>query len=240
MLKHSIFALTLFSAHIIASENASQIIVNLTNRNAVSYVGTTPTSGKMQFELLRLEGLKKEDHVLEIGCGALVASIPIISYLEKGHFVGIDPNVWLRKATLSVRENKSILGKEPTFLSNEVFDASSTGLQFDYIISHSIMSHAAHWQLPIFLENCAKVLKKGGKVLFSLRLTKPNAYGHKGSKKESLENMWQYPGVSYFHKETVEREALKWFSNVEEKIEFTRLITSANKHECHDWIVLTK
>ncbi len=211
------------------------------NQHAVDYVGTRPSGGRVQLELLLLEGLQKEDYVLEIGCGALMSAIPFMSFLEKGHYVGIDPNKWLIDASLQIDENREVVHqKQPTFLHNTDFDATSLGTTFNYIFAHSIMSHAAHWQLSQFLENCAKVLKDQGKVIFSIRLTEINGYGSEGADQETRASEWQYPGNSFFHKETVMHEASKWFSKVEYKREYTKLITSNDRGAFHDWFVLTK
>ena len=211
------------------------------NHEAIDYVGTRSSGGRAQLELLLLEGLQENDYVLEIGFGALMSAIPIMSFLETGHYAGIDPNQWLMEASLQIPENRAVvLAKQPVFLCNYDFDGSSLGRTFDYIYAHSIMSHAAHWQLPLFLENCAKVLREGGKVVFSLRLTEMNEYGNEGADRETQANEWQYPGVSFFHKETVIREASKWFSHVELKKEFTRLLTENSRGVYHDWFVLTK
>jgi SAM-dependent methyltransferase len=211
------------------------------NHEAINYVGTRSSGGRAQLELLLLEGLQENDYVLEIGFGALMSAIPIMSFLETGHYAGIDPNKWLMEASLQIPENQSVVfERQPVFLLRADFDGTSFGRTFDYIYAHSIMSHAAHWQLPLFLENCAKVLREGGKVLFSLRLTEINEYGNEGADQETHANEWQYPGVSFFHKETVIREASKWFSKVELKKEFTRLLTEDSRGVYHDWFVLTK
>lgn len=211
------------------------------NQKAVEYVGTRPTGGGVQLELLQKEGLQPDDYVLEVGCGALLSAIPIMSFLEKEHYVGIDPNSWLREQTVLIAENRVVIeASKPLFLQRSDFDAQSTGIVFDFIFAHSIMSHAAHWQLPLFLENSAKVLKEGGKVIFSLRLTQPNEYGNEGADQETRANEWQYPGCSFFDEETVIREAGKWFHKVERKKEFTTLITSDDRSAFHDWFVLTK
>jgi cyclopropane fatty-acyl-phospholipid synthase-like methyltransferase len=211
------------------------------NQKAVEYVGTRPTGGGVQLELLQKEGLQPDDYVLEVGCGALLSAIPIMSFLEKEHYVGIDPNSWLREQTVLIAENRMVIeASKPLFLQRSDFDAQSTGIVFDFIFAHSIMSHAAHWQLPLFLENSAKVLKEGGKVIFSLRLTQPNEYGNEGADQETRANEWQYPGCSFFDEETVIREAGKWFHKVERKKEFTTLITSDDRSAFHDWFVLTK
>ncbi len=226
-----------------AQENAKIKLCQMDYRNeeAINYVGTRSSGGRVQLELLLLEGLQEKNDVLEIGCGALMSSIPIMSFLEVGHYVGIEPNKWLIEASLQITQNRAVVSeKQPIFLHNFDFDASSLGRTFDYVYAHSIMSHAAHWQLPLFLENCAKVLKRGGKVIFSLRLTETNEYGGEGADRETQANEWQYPGCSFFNKDTVIREASRWFSQIEHKKEFTRLLTENKKGVCHDWFVLTK
>jgi 2-polyprenyl-3-methyl-5-hydroxy-6-metoxy-1,4-benzoquinol methylase len=97
---------------------------------------------------------------------------------------------------------------------NAAFDARETGRLFDFILSHSVMSHAPRWQLELFLANCAAVLKKGGKAVFSLRLTRPNPLDHSGIKTESTTDQWQYPGNTFFDYETVARLAGRFFLSV--------------------------
>lgn len=245
--KMSILAF-LLSTQCHATENANSEMESVKyckmdhrNFDAINYVGTRSSGGVVQLGLLQSEGLQKDDYVLEIGCGALMSSIPIMTYLNVGHFVGIDPNEWIRNASLEIPENYAVVAeRQPIFLSNYDFDASEVGISFDYIFAHSIMSHAAHWQLPLFLENCSKVLKDGGKVVFSIRLTEPNEYGGEGAEHETRSENWVYPGVSYFDKETVILEASRWFSKIEHKVEFTKILTDDYKGVCHDWFVLTK
>lgn len=211
------------------------------NHEATNYVGTKSSGGRVQLELLKLEGLEEKDYVLEIGFGALMSSIPIMSFLEVGHYAGIDPNRWLMDASLQIPENQLVVcERQPIFIHNDDFDGSSLGITFDYIYAHSIMSHAAHWQLPLFLKQCAKVLKDQGKVIFSIRLTEKNEYKCEGDDFETHADEWQYPGCSFFDRETVIREASRWFSQVEYKKDFTRLLTEDDRGACHDWFVLTK
>ncbi len=235
-------SLLLGTASLFAVGDKPLLSVNQDNEKALFYVGNTqPSNGQMQMQLLLLEGLQPKSYVLEVDCGALVAGIPIMSFLEKGHFVGIDPNRWLIEDSLKIETNRTIVeSRRPLFLFNDQFDASETKIRFDYILSHSILSHAAHWQLPLFLENCAKVLKKGGKVVVSIRLTEPNEFGSAGAPHETMSNEWIYPGNSFFDKATVIEEGLKWFSHVEQKKEYTKLITSTDKSAFHDWFVFIK
>ena len=221
--------------------NYTKCVVDGRNMQAVEYVGTRPTGGGVQLQLLHKEGLQPHHYVLEVGCGALMSAIPIMSYLETGHYVGIDPNTWLRNQTLLISENQEVVkSKNPIFLNNTDFDGSASGIMFDYVFAHSIMSHAAHWQLPLFFAKTAQILKKNGKVIFSIRLTEPSEYGNEGAAQETHADEWVYPGCSFFDKSTVIKEALRWFKSVEHKKEFTAMLTADSPGVCHDWFVLTK
>jgi hypothetical protein len=215
--------------------------LNHLNINAVEYCGTRPSGGICQLEILKNEGMKYDSFLLEIGCGPLMMGIPAMSYLDKNHYYGLEPNDWIVKQTLSIPENNYIYSlKNPVISNNDNFDASSFGIKFDFIYAHSIMSHASMYQLPLFLENSYNVIKLGGKLIFSLRLTTSNKYGNEGSDKETNSENWIYPGCSFFHQETVEKIALKFFKNVKLVPEYTELLTNNCKGVCHDWFVCTK
>lgn len=236
-----VFGISLSHGESINNAEDKQCIVNDKNIQAAQYVGTRPAGGIVQLKLLQMEGLQKDHYVLEIGCGALMTGIPIMAYLEKSHYVGIDPNPWLINQTLLIDENQQIVTeKKPLFLNNLNFEATSAGILFDYVFAHSIMSHAAHWQLPLFFEQTSKVLKRNGKVIFSIRLTEPNEFGNEGTSEETRAQEWQYPGCSFFNESTVIQEASKWFKSVERKKDFTATLTADDPGAFHDWFVLTK
>lgn len=218
------------------------ITINKDNQNAINYVGNAhPENGLAQLQLLLNEGLTESNYVLEIGCGALVASIPIISFLDRQHYVGIEPNKWLISDSVKILENYKIVAeKQPIFLNNYQFDATECNIKFDYIISHSVISHASLAQFKLFLENCSKVLRPGGKVIFSLRLTEENEFDGLGEKEESITDEWQYPGNTFFHRSTIVNNALNWFSTIIEKNEYKKIIMESDPTAFHDWFVLIK
>ena len=144
--------------------------------HAQAYVGNAGhdyhMAGICQLEMLKRNGLKPNHHVLEVGCGALVAGRPLIQFLELDRYVGIEPNTWLVDAAYRHFPDMGewFLDKRPVFLSRTDFDASETGRHFDFVISHSILSHAAHWQLPLFFARVALVLSPYGVGVISLRM----------------------------------------------------------------------
>jgi cyclopropane fatty-acyl-phospholipid synthase-like methyltransferase len=208
-----------------------------------SYVGTDETSGQIQLELLKKEGCQPISKVLEIGCGALHLGIPLINYLEKGNYVGVDPNEWLREKTIKNQKLTDLINqKQVTFLSVTDFDASKLNKKFDFIFGHSVLSHCAYWQLEQFLQNTSKVLSSRGKIVASIRLAEGNKFGSPGSvgKKDSMDNEWQYPGVSWFKFSTVAQMAEKYGLMVKYHPEYTEYYTKTKPREVHDWLVFNK
>lgn len=209
---------------------------------AHAYVGTDANSGDAQFDILVREGLRPTSYVLEIGCGALHAGVPLMRYLEPDRYVGIDPNAWLRDAQLRTWTIRRLASeKRPRFLTRDDFDASQLGVQFDYVLAHSILSHAAHWQLEPFFRKAAGVLAPTGRILVSIRLAEGNEYGSPGSpdKQDSHHPEWVYPGVSWFRFATVEAAAAAAGLKVEREPQHTATLTARRPNEIHDWLRAT-
>ena len=218
--------------------NTEPVIANGVCHVALSYVGTNPEEGLAQFRiLLELNGLRRDQDVLEIGCGALMASIPIMNFLDDEKFVGIEPNEWLVRDGLAPAGNRAIAdAKHPTFLYNQSFDARELGREFDFVIAHSVMSHAGYSQLEEFLVNTHRCLKPNGTVLFSLGLTEANAYGRPEHDEMPKDSVWLYPGGGFFHRSTIMAAAGKLFKSVEVVPEYTKMIMSTHSSANHDWI----
>jgi len=208
--------------------------------HAKDYVGTDRTSGQLQFELLKREGLGPGSKVLEIGCGCLHAGIPLIQYLEKGNYVGVDPNEWLRQEAMRDRRVRQLVtDKQARFLSVDDFDASELGIKFDLVLSHSVLSHCAHGQLEQFLRNASKVITPGGRILASIRLAQGNACGSSGTpdQEDSMHEKWQYPDVSWFRLSTITKTADTLGLMVVHIPKYTEFYTRTRPHEFHDWVV---
>jgi cyclopropane fatty-acyl-phospholipid synthase-like methyltransferase len=208
--------------------------------DAKHYVHTDEVSGQLQFELLKREGCRPDSKVLEIGCGCLHAGIPLIQYLEKGNYVGVDPNRWLQQMAMKNRHARQLVkDKQARFLSVDDFDVSELGIKFDLVFSHSVLSHCASWQLARFLQNISKVLAPGGRILASIRLAEGNAYGSSGAsdRGDSMDEEWQYPGVSWFKFSTITKTADMQRLTAVHIPEYTEFYTKTRPNEYHDWLV---
>ena len=210
--------------------------------DAKAYVDTVKKSGALQLELLKKEDCVPSSKVLEIGCGYLHLGRYLIDFLDKSNYVGVDPNDWLRNLAVKKDELSELIHrKAAVFLNNENFDATEVGKEFDFIFSHSVLSHAAHWQLNQYLENCLKVLAEEGVILASIRLAEGNEFGSKGNNGEDSGcQEWKYPGVSYFTLATVKETAKKLGLSAIYKPEYTAFYIQERPCEYHDWIVFRR
>jgi SAM-dependent methyltransferase len=193
--------------------------------------------GLLQLELLKMNGLQPHSRVLEIGCGCMVAGRPILAFLEPGCYAGIEPNRWLIDAVLKGLPDTHQLfeRKRPIFVHRADFDASSVGTAFDFIISHSVLSHAAHWQCPQFLRSVKKVLAPAGVAIASLRFYDEDLR----LMGDSHSRAWNYPNVSYFAWETIQQMAAGQQLDVEWRKDYREFFTARAPSNYHDWIRLT-
>lgn len=166
-----------------------------------------------------------------------------MAYLDRGRYVGIEPNRWLLDAAFDDwRVAFLAWRKQPTFLTVTDFDASPLAQTYDYVLSHSVLSHCAHRQLEQFVANVTRVLRPEGRIVASIRLAEGNAHGSPGNpdQSDSRHDEWQYPGISWFKLATVEEAAERHGLTVTVRPEYTRLYVSRRPHEFHDWLVLSR
>jgi len=94
-----------------------------------------------QFDFLKRVGLLPEHYLLDIGCGTLRGGIPIINYLEKEHYFGLDS----RKEILAeAREELASVGlehKAPTLLTIADFSSVNLAQEFDFLWAFSVFIH---------------------------------------------------------------------------------------------------
>jgi cyclopropane fatty-acyl-phospholipid synthase-like methyltransferase len=194
--------------------------------------------GQLQLELLQLNGCTPSSNVLEIGCGCLAAGRPIMQFLAPDRYVGIEPNTWLVDAVKEGLADTAALidEKRPVFLAGTDFDASQTGRTFDFVISHSVLSHSAAWQCPLFITAVAKVLAPAGVALASIRFyDDQNKLAGDSNTPE-----WVYPDVSFYSWETVRGLALARGLLPEWRPDYKDFFVKRVPSNYHDWLRLTR
>lgn len=96
---------------------------------------------EFQISFLKANGLRPEHKLLDLGCGTLRGGIPIIMYLNPGHYCGIDirPKV-LDEAKKELEEN-SLEYKFPLLLNKSEANTLLWGKGFDFIWAFSVLIH---------------------------------------------------------------------------------------------------
>ena len=118
--------------------------------------------------MLIKNGLKKNHNFLDFGCGYGRIGIPIIKYLNKNKYVGLDlSQERIRLAKEYVEEEKLRL-KKPIFLSSHKKKlADLIGTQkFDVILIYTVIGHNPIENVKIIINSILPYLKKKWVLLF--------------------------------------------------------------------------
>ena len=109
------------------------------HRNLVG--GLWDEIGKLQFEFLLRQGLLPGHKLVDIGCGALRCGIPLIRYLDKGNYFGLDINASLIDAGKHELGLAGLTSKQPELLVNDKFELERLHPSFDFAIAQSLFTH---------------------------------------------------------------------------------------------------
>ena len=132
--------------------------------------------GTLQFEFLLRQGLLPSHKLVDIGCGALRCGLPIIRYLEKDNYYGLDINQSLLEGGKCELATAGLTGKRPKLLLNNKFELDRFGVSFDFAIAQSLFTHLDMNLIVRCLKEARKVLHTDSKFFVSFLLA-PSA-GH--------------------------------------------------------------
>ena len=84
--------------------------------------------------------LMPEDYLLDIGCGTLVGGIPIIRYLEKSHYYGIEKRLDVLEEARKELLASKLTHKTPVLLSED-FSSLNLEREFNFVWASSVLIH---------------------------------------------------------------------------------------------------
>jgi sialic acid synthase SpsE len=162
------------------------------NKNSKAYVGPEhlyDIIGDLQTKLLLNMGLNDKHSLLDIGCGCLRAGIHLIPIAKK--YVGVEPEQWLAEKGLSEcidKHGQELIDKKEPVIYGKIEDVKE---KFDYIMLHSIFSHAPVNMIKDYLEKLKYLLNPKGRIIITYV---PGQDNYKGAE-------WVYPGLVTYKKE---------------------------------------
>jgi SAM-dependent methyltransferase len=124
--------------------------------------------GAIQSGILRHYGLPSDGYLVDVGCGSGRLAKPVSEYL-KGRYLGIDlvPDL--------VAHAKKLVGRPDwRFEVIEHIEIPEADGMADMVCFFSVLTHLLHEQGYWYLEEAKRVLKPGGRIVFSfLEFTEP-------------------------------------------------------------------
>jgi SAM-dependent methyltransferase len=125
--------------------------------------------GPIEVALLRHYGLPQDGYLVDVGCGSGRLAKPLSAWL-KGRYLGID-----LVPALVAHARKIAARPDWRFQVIPHIGIPEADDQADMVCFFSVLTHLTHEQSYWYLEEARRVLKPGGRIVFSfLELREPN------------------------------------------------------------------
>jgi hypothetical protein len=128
---------------LVGSELKPQGLAGIKKLGHREYVGGSwELMQDLQFNFLISHGLQPHHHLWDIACGSLRAGVPLILYLEPGHYHGIDQHRALIDMGLTYELSRADYEqKQPEFIVSDVFEFEQFTAAPDYALAQSLFTH---------------------------------------------------------------------------------------------------
>ncbi|MCK5408171.1 MAG: class I SAM-dependent methyltransferase [Candidatus Krumholzibacteria bacterium] len=94
-----------------------------------------------QIDFLRGRGLSPQHYMLDIGCGTLRGGIPLIDYLEPGHYYGVESRAEVIDEGKQELQKERLENKAPVLIAAEDIAMVEIEQDFDYAWAFSVLIH---------------------------------------------------------------------------------------------------
>jgi len=150
----------------------------------------------LQFTVLARLGLREGHTLLDLGCGSLRAGRLFIPYLLPDRYFGIEPEQWLIDEGIRHELGQDLIRlKRPVFSNDTNFTLTVFGQRFDFILAHSVFSHASEPQIRRCLAEADRALTANG-IFVATFFEGRSSYS---------DTAWQYPDPVAYRWEDLSR-----------------------------------
>jgi SAM-dependent methyltransferase len=123
-----------------------------------------------QIRFLRSVGMAREHYVLDLGCGVLRGGLPIIEYLDKGHYYGIESRQTVLDEGVSALREAGLQSKAPTLLFLNDLSKAALDRKFEFIWAFSVLIHMEDRILDSCLDFASRYLGRGGRMYANVNI----------------------------------------------------------------------
>ena len=153
------------------------------------------------FSLLISLGLREYHQLLDIGCGSLRNGRLLIPYLNRGNYWGLEPNGWLVNDGIMNEIGRDMVTiKHPNFVLSDKYDTIPPELDFNYLLAHSVFTHAPLKLVEYWFQFANRQLSDNGIFIATFFMDKEDYTGAS----------WVYPGRTTFKIGTIRDLASKY------------------------------
>ncbi len=191
--------------------------------NAGTYSGGPPQSfaavGRDTLTTLLLCGLNPRHRVLDFGAGALRLGYWLMRLLDPERYFAIEPQKRMIEAGRKVLFDDVLWNyKNPTIAISDKCDMTRFGVQFDYVVARSILTHATPGMLIKILREFRAAAAPGAQFLASYwAASGPNQYPEPGEIGDDLPaDDWRFIKVVKYSREQMEKHGADAGLKVEE------------------------
>ena len=123
-----------------------------------------------QIRFLKSVGMTPDHYVLDLGCGVLRGGLPIIEYLDEGHYWGIEVRRSVLDEGLRSLQEAGLQSKVPTLLVIDNLSSATFEREFDLIWAFSVLIHMEDKILDFCLSFVSRHLKRNGRMYANVNL----------------------------------------------------------------------
>ncbi len=116
--------------------------------------------GQLQLDMLCSKGLLPEHYLLDIACGSLRLGVKAISYLEPGHYMGVEKERSLVEAGMSQELGESLMReKKPEIIISSDFEFEKLSSRPDFAIAQSLFTHLTPDRISLCFQKLREQMK---------------------------------------------------------------------------------
>lgn len=137
---------------------------------------------RFQYDFLLQSGLQRRHRLVDIGCGTLRGGIPLLDYLEPGHYWGLEARAEVLDAARVELKEARLEDKNPQLIVSDKLGQLQLDVQFDFAWAFSVLIHMPNKVLDECLAFVGRHLRSKGIFFANVQL------GH------SEESRWKWQG----------------------------------------------
>jgi len=126
----------------------------------------------LQLKFLQQFELAENDKFLDLGCGSMRAGLPLIEFLNEGHYTGVDIDPDCISTSQKLILDFNLNHKSPRLLLSRSFGLEEIGEleRFDFIWIFQVLIHLTHDHVECALRSVSTFLTRQGRAYASVAL----------------------------------------------------------------------